>query len=101
MKGWKVEYNECEWIVCVAPDAVTAVAVAEEEYTRFVGMSSEQMAFQNGDDFEQPEVTRVPVLDGLESFTEEDLWDRKLVSWFDGDEPDTGLVTAMFLSTEG
>lgn len=63
MKGWKVEYNECEWIVCVAPDAVTAVAVAEEEYTRFVGMSSEQMAFQGGADYELT-VTPVPELDG-------------------------------------
>lgn len=100
MKGWKVGYNECEWIVCVAPDAATAVAVAEEEYTRFVGMSPEQMAFQGGADYELT-VTPVPELDGMEAFTEEDLWGKGLISWYDGDDPDTKPMTAVFLSTEG
>lgn len=100
MKGWKVEYNECELIVCVAPDAKTAVAAAEEEYVRFVGMSSEQMAFQGGADYELT-VTPVPELDGMETFTEEDLWDKDLISRYDGDDPDTKPMTAVFLSTEG
>lgn len=100
MKGWKVEYNECEWIVCVAPDAVAAVALAEEEYTRFVGMTPEQMCYQNNGDYELT-VTTVPELDGMETFTEGDLWDYGLIARHDGDDPDTKPMAVVFLTTEG
>lgn len=99
MYGWKVEFNDCEWILCLAQERRDALALGVDQSRSLVGADP----YENGalEDGQEPEVSRCPQLDGLESFTEQDLVRAGLQRIWEGETPDADeQMVAVFLSTE-